>query len=179
MKAIDHSIGAALQACALQAPPKGPQSLPAAGSDGVRGRGPGRGPARTSDPEHRRDRVCQEVAQIHLTSRQLDVLALLCEGLQNKKICRRLDIAPGTVKVHISSIFRALGVASRLAAVVEAQRRGLVKPEDVSLETRSRDILSRLLASGNCLVSHAQATQGATVAGVRPKPPHSWLHLSR
>jgi DNA-binding NarL/FixJ family response regulator len=59
------------------------------------------------------------------TPRQLEVLALLCEGLPNKLICRRLNIASGTVKVHISCIFRELGVSSRLQAVVEAQSSGL------------------------------------------------------
>jgi DNA-binding NarL/FixJ family response regulator len=53
-----------------------------------------------------------------LTPRQLEVLALLCEGLPNKLICRRLNIATGTVKVHISCILRELGVRSRLQAVV-------------------------------------------------------------
>ena len=35
---------------------------------------------------------------VHLTPRQLEVLDLLCEGLPNKLICRRLNIASGTVK---------------------------------------------------------------------------------
>jgi DNA-binding CsgD family transcriptional regulator len=63
---------------------------------------------------------------VHLTQRQLDVLALLCEGLPNKLICRRLNIATGTVKVHISCILRELGVRSRLEAVVTARRHGLL-----------------------------------------------------
>jgi DNA-binding CsgD family transcriptional regulator len=67
-----------------------------------------------------------EGAAPRLTSRQLEVLALLCEGLPNKLICRRLNIAAGTVKAHISSILRELGVASRLQAVVEARRQGLL-----------------------------------------------------
>ena len=62
----------------------------------------------------------------HLTRRQLEVLALLCEGLPNKLICRALGISAGTVKVHISSILRELGVESRLQAVVEARRRDLL-----------------------------------------------------
>jgi DNA-binding NarL/FixJ family response regulator len=63
----------------------------------------------------------------HLTGRQLQVLALLCEGLSNKLICRRLNISSGTVKAHISSILRELGVASRLQAVVVARSQGLVR----------------------------------------------------
>ena len=70
-------------------------------------------------------RVPREVMLPHLTPRQLEVLLLLCEGLPNKLICRRLNIATGTVKVHISVILRELGVTSRLQAVVAASRSGL------------------------------------------------------
>lgn len=59
---------------------------------------------------------------VHLTPRQLEVLSLLCEGLPNKLICRQLNIAAGTVKVHIGVILRELGVTSRLQAVVAASR---------------------------------------------------------
>lgn len=65
-------------------------------------------------------------ATLNLTLRQLEVLALLCEGLPNKLICRRLEISAGTAKAHISSILRELGVSSRLQAVLEAGRQGLV-----------------------------------------------------
>jgi DNA-binding CsgD family transcriptional regulator len=80
-----------------------------------------------SDPAHRpaasRD---SEGQSLRLTPRQLEVLALLCEGLPNKLICRRLSISAGTVKAHISGILRELGVASRLQAVVAARRSGLL-----------------------------------------------------
>jgi DNA-binding NarL/FixJ family response regulator len=59
------------------------------------------------------------------TQRQLDVLVLLCEGLPNKRIGSRLDISPGTVKVHVGQILRKLGVSSRLQAVLAARRSGL------------------------------------------------------
>jgi DNA-binding NarL/FixJ family response regulator len=72
----------------------------------------------------------------HLTPRQLEVLALLCEGLPNKLICRRLNIAPGTVKVHIGVILRELGAASRLQAVLTARRCGLV--DEVAIDTPDR-----------------------------------------
>lgn len=67
-----------------------------------------------------------EAPGVHLTPRQLEVLYLLCEGLPNKLICRRLNISAGTVKVHIGCVLRELGVASRLQAVVFARRSGLV-----------------------------------------------------
>ena len=60
------------------------------------------------------------------TSRQIDVLRLLCEGLPNKVISARLAISPGTVKIHVSHILRKLGVTSRLQAVIAARRIGLV-----------------------------------------------------
>jgi DNA-binding NarL/FixJ family response regulator len=78
--------------------------------------------ASTHGPGEERD-----ARSARLTPRQLEVLALLCEGLPNKLICRRLDICAGTVKAHISSILRELGVSSRLQAVVAARRYGLVE----------------------------------------------------
>ena len=60
-----------------------------------------------------------------LTARQFEVLALLCEGLQNKQIARRLNIAAATVKIHVANILRALEVSSRLEAAVVALKLGL------------------------------------------------------
>ena len=62
----------------------------------------------------------------HLTPREREVLALLCAGMPNKIIARELDISISTVKVHIGQILSELGVTSRLQAVVEANRRGLL-----------------------------------------------------
>jgi DNA-binding CsgD family transcriptional regulator len=81
-----------------------------------------------------------------LTPRQLEVLALLCEGLPNKLICRRLSISAGTVKAHISGILRELGVASRLQAVVAARRSGLlgeVAPASAGLTGSSTSVSAR------------------------------------
>ena len=79
----------------------------------------------------------RKVPPAHLTPRQLEVLALLCEGLSNKLICRRLNIAAGTVKVHIGVILRELGVKSRLQAVVAANRCGLLGEGTVDAPERS------------------------------------------
>ncbi len=70
--------------------------------------------------------ACGHAPRRHLTPRQLEVLALLCEGLPNKLISRQLNISGATVKVHIGCILRELGVASRLQAVVAARRLGLL-----------------------------------------------------
>ncbi len=82
-------------------------------------------PLRYASPEGARDRA--KTPAVRLTPRQLEVLALLCEGLPNKLICRRLNISTGTVKIHIGSIMRELGVSSRLQAVVAAHRCGLLR----------------------------------------------------
>ena len=62
-----------------------------------------------------------------LTARQREVLELLCEGLQNKQIARRLNIASATVKIHVANILRALNVSSRLQAAVGAMSLGLIR----------------------------------------------------
>ena len=71
---------------------------------------------------------------IHVTHRQFEVLCLLCEGLPNKLIARRLNIAAATVKAHIGGVLRNLGVANRLQAVVAARRLGLLTDIDESEE---------------------------------------------
>lgn len=63
-----------------------------------------------------------------LTPREHAVFELLCEGLDNKSIAQRLDMALGTVKTHVKSILAKLGVRSRTQAVVTAHQRGLVAP---------------------------------------------------
>lgn len=60
-----------------------------------------------------------------LTDRQCEVLRLILRGLPNKIICRHLDLAEGTVKVHVSAVLRALGVRNRTQAVIAASRLGL------------------------------------------------------
>ena len=65
--------------------------------------------------------------QAHLTERELDVLQLMKEGLQNKEIGARLFISPRTVGHHISSIFFKLDVNSRTKAVAQAVHLDLIK----------------------------------------------------
>ena|SRR3989442_13496718 len=61
-----------------------------------------------------------------LTSREIDVLELLAEGLANKAIAARLGISDQTVKFHVASICGKLGAANRTDAVRRAVRRGLI-----------------------------------------------------
>jgi DNA-binding NarL/FixJ family response regulator len=62
---------------------------------------------------------------IGLTERQAEVLSLLVQGKPNKLICRELNLAEGTVKVHISAILKALNVHNRTEAVVAVGNLGL------------------------------------------------------
>jgi DNA-binding CsgD family transcriptional regulator len=55
-----------------------------------------------------------------LTPRELDVLHAIMDGLTNKLIARQLDISLHTVKFHVESVFRKLGVRTRAEAVAKA-----------------------------------------------------------
>jgi two-component system nitrate/nitrite response regulator NarL len=48
-----------------------------------------------------------------LTPRERQIVAVLCEGLCNKIIARRLSITEGTVKIHLKNVFRKLKIAKR------------------------------------------------------------------
>jgi DNA-binding CsgD family transcriptional regulator len=58
-----------------------------------------------------------------LTPRELEVLNAIAEGLTNKLIARRLDISLHTVKFHVESLFRKLGVRTRTEALAKAAER--------------------------------------------------------
>jgi NarL family two-component system response regulator YdfI len=61
-----------------------------------------------------------------LTPRELQVLALMAEGVGNKTIARRLQISDHTVKYHVASILAKLHATSRTEAVSQGIRLGLV-----------------------------------------------------
>ena len=64
-----------------------------------------------------------------LTAREMDVLRVLGEGLDNKSISRRLQIAHGTVKAHVKSVLAKLEATSRTEAVTTGIRRGYIGDE--------------------------------------------------
>ncbi len=84
---------------------------------------------RTYVPPEIAARLAERLPCEELTSREQQVLALVAEGASNAQIARKLGIAGGTVKNHISSIFEKLGVTQRTEAVAVAIRRGIVRIE--------------------------------------------------
>ena len=63
-----------------------------------------------------------------LTARELEVLKALARGMSNKEIAAELGVAEKTVKTHVSSILRKLGVADRTQAALYAVRERLADP---------------------------------------------------
>lgn len=64
----------------------------------------------------------QGAAMEGLTPRQRDVLAGIVRGLANKEIARELDIAEGTVKIHLAALFSHFDVRNRTELATRAQR---------------------------------------------------------
>jgi DNA-binding NarL/FixJ family response regulator len=61
-----------------------------------------------------------------LTPRESDVLRAVARGLSNKEIARELDLAEVTIKLHLSAIFRKMGVRSRTEAAMQASKAGFL-----------------------------------------------------
>lgn len=68
-------------------------------------------------------------SDLGLTDRQVEVLALLMQGKNNKTICRMLNLAEPTVKNHVTAILKALQATSRTEAVFKANNLGWKLPE--------------------------------------------------
>lgn len=69
--------------------------------------------------------VSVNTAEIGLTERQGQVLSLMVRGLSNREVGEQLGLSEGTIKVHVTGIFKALGVNSRTQALVAVARYGI------------------------------------------------------
>ncbi len=85
-------------------------------------------------PQRRIGDSVQMPADLGLTERQAQVLALMVQGKPNKLICRELGLAESTIKIHITAILRALNVANRTQAVIAVSRLGLQLSDTASTE---------------------------------------------
>jgi two-component system, NarL family, nitrate/nitrite response regulator NarL len=56
-----------------------------------------------------------------LTKRELEIVDLVCLGLRNRQIADRCNLTEGTVKIHLNSVYRKLGVASRAELIVNRE----------------------------------------------------------
>jgi DNA-binding NarL/FixJ family response regulator len=65
-----------------------------------------------------------------LSAREREVLVLVGSGIPNKQIARRLGISEKTVKVHLTNVFRRIGVEDRTQAALWAERHGLLRRAD-------------------------------------------------
>jgi DNA-binding CsgD family transcriptional regulator len=66
--------------------------------------------------------------ELPLTPRESDVVALIAAGVPNTEIARRLELSMNTVKSHIRTAYRAMGVTSRTQAVLWAVEHGVTAP---------------------------------------------------
>lgn len=64
-----------------------------------------------------------------LTTREIEVLVLLAQGLRNQEIADRLCVSRATVKTHIEHILGKLKASCRTEAAVWAVHAGLIPPE--------------------------------------------------
>lgn len=74
----------------------------------------------------------RHAARDQLTSRQIEVLALVAEGRTNRRIAEELVISEHTVRRHLQNVFTRLGVSSRAAATAYAVEHGLIRAPDVA-----------------------------------------------
>jgi LuxR family maltose regulon positive regulatory protein len=93
--------------------------------------GAGRETTRAADLLHRledasREHAATDATGAGLTSRELEILRLVAQGLSDKEAAATLDISEHTVHRHISNILNKLDVPSRTAAVAQAARYGLL-----------------------------------------------------
>jgi DNA-binding CsgD family transcriptional regulator len=60
-----------------------------------------------------------------LSDREREVLGLICEGVSDADMSRTLQLSPNTVRNHIASLYRKIGVNRRSSAIIWARERGI------------------------------------------------------
>lgn len=80
-----------------------------------------------------------------LTEREREVLALICEGRSDTEMSQMLRLSPNTVRNHIASLFRKIGVSRRSAAIIWARERAITSREAFGAQRkiRSQPVINR------------------------------------
>jgi len=97
--------------------------------------------------------------ETHLTPKQVEVLSYAAEGLSNKQIAARLDISVGTVKLHMTEIYRRLNVERRAEAVAIAVGIERVRAHQIRRGEDGKDVLGWLLPH----VTHRTIRKGEVI----------------
>lgn len=79
-----------------------------------------------------------------LTDRQVQVLALLADGLSSAQICRELFVSPATLKRHLYLIGQRTGVHERAGMVALAYRCGVLRIPDRELIRQANELQQRV-----------------------------------
>jgi len=111
-------------------------------------------------------RLADSLAGEPLTAREEEVLRLVVEGLGNKSIARRMNIAVGTVKSHLKGVFDKLNVDSRTQAICAAERRGLLR------DTTSRPGIGAQWPRAASVQRHSDGHHDRS--GESPSMAHAW-----
>lgn len=92
--------------------------------EGIRAAARGEAPL---DPRAARELIAQRrrTQTPELSNRELEVLALVAEGMPNKRIAGRLEISEKTVKAHLTRVYERIGVSDRTQAALWARERGI------------------------------------------------------
>jgi len=82
--------------------------------------------ANSANAAERVDKRSMNTNEYGLTARQMQVLTQLAKGLSNKQIAQEVNLAEGTVKIHVAVVYQVLRVSSRMEAVRVAEQLGLI-----------------------------------------------------
>ena len=73
-----------------------------------------------------------------LTDREREILALICEGRSDAEMSQMLRLSQNTVRNHVASLYRKIGVNRRSAAIIWARERALTSHEFLASRKRAR-----------------------------------------
>lgn len=76
----------------------------------------------------------------YLTVREREVLGLICEGKSDIEMGRQLNLSENTIRNHVASLYRKIGVNRRSTAIIWARERGITREATLGAPTRKRHV---------------------------------------